>query len=410
MKRAAGEGAVGDEEEGPMTVSPLFANANHSLTTNRNYQSIIATANRSFPSDDFNTDDNNMFVERNESRSPSAWWHAAIRSRKKMVIASIVVLTTWAALDWCMNRSYNLNDYYYYNAPLLGNSRSYRNAQKVARKHLKYLNAPNPPFVAESSPSSSKRTKKPIMIQETLQPGCEGTIILLRHCEKESLREHCTYVGYERAVYLSTLFGSGEERWPIPSHLYALNAGARHNKHKKNMREIETLEPLSVKANVTIDDSYKEQHMPHLARQIVSLFREGHMCGKIIVVAWKHSEIPRFARHLGCGPTEGCPLDYQSTEFDNAWQIKLVYQTPWHSSKKHVQEKNLWRAYGSVQQEGFDPLAMSKKSGDYPLGGTAIGGRWIELDPPEKKEHAAFVKQLNESHHHHHMHNHGNMN
>jgi hypothetical protein len=33
--------------------------------------------------------------------------------------------------------------------------------------------------------------------------------------------------------------------------------------------------------------------------------------------------------------------------------------------------------YGDVQVEEFDPLAFSKKMGDYPKGGTLSGARWI---------------------------------
>jgi hypothetical protein len=46
----------------------------------------------------------------------------------------------------------------------------------------------------------------------------------------------------------------------------------------------------------------------------------------------------------------------------------------------------VWNVYGSVQQEGFDPLAVSKQFGDYPVGGTRTGARWMKADVeyPEK--------------------------
>jgi len=45
--------------------------------------------------------------------------------------------------------------------------------------------------------------------------------------------------------------------------------------------------------------------------------------------------------------------------------------------KKPEQKK--WNIYGSVQPEGFDPLAFSKQVGDYPSGGTRHGGRWRDF-------------------------------
>jgi hypothetical protein len=37
-----------------------------------------------------------------------------------------------------------------------------------------------------------------------------------------------------------------------------------------------------------------------------------------------------------------------------------------------------WKTFGSVQNEGFDPLSFSKLMGDYPQGGTQVGARWKE--------------------------------
>jgi hypothetical protein len=114
----------------------------------------------------------------------------------------------------------------------------------------------------------------------------------------------------------------------------------------------------------------------------------GQMCGKLALIVWKHSEIGHMARHLGCGPTEGCPLDYKGNNFDNAWQIKYTYRTPRHSDRHDlaVQASPRWDIFGSVQPEGFDALAFSKLSGDYPYGGTAHGARWekIQVDYPER--------------------------
>lgn len=87
--------------------------------------------------------------------------------------------------------------------------------------------------------------------------GCESTVVIVRHCEKGSVREHCAHIGFERAVFLSTLFGDHDhERWPSPSFIFAEGPGQRRNQRKMNFREMETVGPLADKVGVKVDDRY----------------------------------------------------------------------------------------------------------------------------------------------------------
>ena len=208
--------------------------------------------------------------------------------------------------------------------------------------------------------------------------GCEGTVVIVRHCEKSNIREHCSYMGYERSVFLATLFGDKEERWPKPSYIYAERPGGRSNPDKHNYREIETLLPLADKVKLTIDASYSTESTSDLAKVILGKLASGEMCGKVAVVAWKHTTIATLANKLGCGPNQGCPFDYPGQSFDEAWTIKFVYEKLWHSEHKSgkIPKYARWQVFGSVQAENFDPLRFSKEFGDYPIGGTDHGGRW----------------------------------
>lgn len=142
-----------------------------------------------------------------------------------------------------------------------------------------------------------------------VQNGCEATVMLVRHCEKEDIREHCSYQGFERSVYLASLFGDGKnDRWPLPSYIFALSPAGRDNARKMNFREIETVEPLATKAGVTIDDSYPVHRGAEMASEVLTFLQSGQMCGKLTVISWKHSEISHLAHKLGCGPFEGCPV------------------------------------------------------------------------------------------------------
>ena len=83
-------------------------------------------------------------------------------------------------------------------------------------------------------------------------------------------------------------------------------------------------------------------------------------------------------------------MDYRGRDFDTVWQIKFVYRTLDHSTRHNLRLPNHpeWRVYGSIQLEGFDPLAVSKQYGDYPDFGTSWGARWQskEWDIPERQD------------------------
>lgn len=277
----------------------------------------------------------------------------------------------------------------------------------------------------------------------TVHDGCESTLLVMRHCDKlgppvddvnDMGEKHCSYLGFERAAFLPTLFGNSSStskstttsRWPTPSRLYALSLDRGNY---MNYREWETLVPLSKKTGVAIElveeNSIKfanEHYLPHLL--------SGELCGKVAVVSWKHSFIPFLVNSLGCGPDNGCPLDYPEDSFDQVWQLKFVFRPPTIQfgspdagsgvtaandnsnnneqaaalSKESAHRRRLknhhhyhhynyrhqshhsddpsptsgWVVYASVTNQFFDPLAFSKVAGDYPDEGSASGGRWID--------------------------------
>ncbi|KAL3918513.1 MAG: hypothetical protein SGARI_007448, partial [Bacillariaceae sp.] len=109
--------------------------------------------------------------------------------------------------------------------------------------------------------------------------GCEATIMLIRHCEKGKLRSHCSFMGYERAAYLSTLFGD-DKRWPAPDQIYALNKGRTH---KLNFREVETVQAISDTVRVPINSEYSTDDTRQLSKDLLEQLLEGELCGKLIL-------------------------------------------------------------------------------------------------------------------------------
>jgi hypothetical protein len=216
------------------------------------------------------------------------------------------------------------------------------------------------------------------------QGTCEATIILVRHCEKGFLKRHCDYIGLERSVYLSTLFGDspGPERWPTPAYIFAEGPGDRHHQSKRNFREIETVAPLSLKTGIPVDASFTSMTTKKLVGHLTKMLKQGDLCGKVVLVAWKHSQIGYLAHHLGCGPMQGCPGDYRGKSFDEVWQLRFVHNfavSPgFGNHPKHHNTGSGWQVLGSVQPEAFDPLAFSKQRGDYPVGGRSGPSHWLE--------------------------------
>jgi hypothetical protein len=204
---------------------------------------------------------------------------------------------------------------------------------------------------------------------DSLPVGCETTIVLIRHCEKGSVAEHCAFTGYERSVYLATLFGGVDGKYPAPAYIFAEAPIARHSRQKMNFREVETVGPLSVATNVKVDDSYTDETLYDLAHRLKREIKRGTLCGQVVVIVWKHSLIGELAHWLGCGPHQGCPIDYSGKTFDQLWQIRYIYTNLWNHSthkKRFIKHPNIpyWNVFGSLQYENFDPLAFSKRYGD----------------------------------------------
>jgi hypothetical protein len=188
----------------------------------------------------------------------------------------------------------------------------------IAKPHVKVSKA-----VASSAITAPSNVKNDISNKSDStneNDGCEATIMLIRHCEKGGLKSHCSFMGFERSVYLATLFGD-DKQWPAPSQIYALN---KDRTHKLNYREVETVQAISDTVGVPVNRDYSTLDTKALSHHLLDQLLDGDLCGKLVLVSWKHSDIPKLAQHLGCGPIQGCPWDYKGKDFDSTWQIRYV--------------------------------------------------------------------------------------
>ena len=204
----------------------------------------------------------------------------------------------------------------------------------------------------------------------SMPAGCEATVLIFRHCEDlgghdryEDGTSHCSYLGFQRSIYLSTLFGnSTESRWPLPRKLYGV-----WNKDGTNKRQYETLRPLSDKSGVPIEMFRFESAPPQVQEKVFHLLATGTFCNQVIAIAWKHAFIRALAATLGCDQERGCPDQYGDYDFDTVWELQYVYkpeQLRAHPASENVyqhQNKSLvrgWKVFGSVTHENFDALAF----------------------------------------------------
>ena len=316
--------------------------------------------------------------------APSLTSMAYPRCRKfsiPVLVASVAIFTALV--------SHAATVYYYSSAsseaatPMLGKSKGglISQAKSFANKQLDkellkpshaselfYTGDEESPILGEAGGNDTKPSPPP-------PEGCEATLMLFRHCEGGVAREHCGYMGYQRSQYLATLFGDGG-KWPAPSYLFAMAAGERNNPLVQNWREIETVQPLADKMNMTIDQSFGFPEKNELESHIYSLLRSGDMCGKLAVMSWKHHDIPHFSHAMGCGPEEGCPMSFEEDDYDSVWQIKYSYHVEMHApyvvENLKAKKKNnswgkypKWWVYGTVKSETFDPLQFSATMGVY---------------------------------------------
>lgn len=175
----------------------------------------------------------------------------------------------------------------------------------------------------------------------TLKSGCESTLLLIRHCDKDTDADgvvhhegnnYCSWLGRERSYFFASLFDDSPDnprrRYPAPSQIFSLtedrsNALESDSDGKKNYREIETVMPLANKFGLEIDVFGFDTQV--IASEYFESLQSGDMCGKVTVISWKHEFLPDLALSLGCGPAEGCPRMYPVDTYDEVWQLKYVF-------------------------------------------------------------------------------------
>ena len=136
-----------------------------------------------------------------------------------------------------------------------------------------------------------------------------ATILLIRHAEKPAEGMDLAPAGFARAKAIPQLFANATpHNLPRPDFLFATHVSKNSN------RPVETITPLSQALNEPISHEVADKEFATLARELLS----GKYAGKVVLVAWHHGSLPKFARELGAKP----PYDsWPDNQFDRVWRI-----------------------------------------------------------------------------------------
>jgi hypothetical protein len=142
-------------------------------------------------------------------------------------------------------------------------------------------------------------------------------IYVLRHAEKlpgdETKDPNLTPTGYKRAGLIPTLFiaKNGTPRLLHPDFIFAADTSKHSN------RPIETITPTARALNLPLNHDFQDKDTAEISKELLS----GKYAGKVVVICWRHSEIPALAAALGVADA---PAKWDPDVFDQIWEIQWV--------------------------------------------------------------------------------------
>lgn len=161
-----------------------------------------------------------------------------------------------------------------------------------------------------------------------MEASVPTSISLIRHAEKQLADqppysvsvagmldpESLTPRGWQRAGALVGLFVPRPDQpsaggFPTPAHLFASELGP----HSQSRRPRETLQPLSDRLGLPIDEHFIQDDLDGLVQAI-------RMCDGDVLVAWEHKRIPLIADRL-IGSSTTVPQVWPDDRYDLVWVL-----------------------------------------------------------------------------------------
>ncbi|PWK75277.1 hypothetical protein LX99_03770 [Mucilaginibacter oryzae] len=143
--------------------------------------------------------------------------------------------------------------------------------------------------------------------------GKSLTLLFIRHAEKPDVGDNLSCAGFNRSLKLPEVI---KAKFGIPDHIYvpALHMG----KSTPRGRMFQTVSPMAVKYNLTINTKFEEEDDNGIAADLTS--KKG-----TILIVWEHNQIKPLLKALGLKVKN---LDWPANDFDSIWIVTFKKGKP----------------------------------------------------------------------------------
>jgi hypothetical protein len=133
-------------------------------------------------------------------------------------------------------------------------------------------------------------------------------VIIIRHAEKPEKGDNLSCQGLNRAMQLPAVL---VKQFGVPNYAYV--PAPTVGKATKSGRMMQTIWPMAVKYNLTVNSKYDVKETAALAKNILK--RSG-----TVLVVWEHNNIADIATALGVNTTA---LNWPGNDYDSIWKINV---------------------------------------------------------------------------------------
>lgn len=134
------------------------------------------------------------------------------------------------------------------------------------------------------------------------------TVIIIRHAEKPDKGDNLSCQGLNRAMQLPAVL---VKQFGVPEYVYVPAPSV--GKATKSGRMMQTIWPLAVKYNLTLNSKYDVKQTTALAKNILK--RSG-----TVLVVWEHNHIADIAAALGVNIRS---LSWTGNDYDSIWKVSV---------------------------------------------------------------------------------------
>ncbi len=134
------------------------------------------------------------------------------------------------------------------------------------------------------------------------------TVVIIRHAEKPEKGDNLSCQGLNRAMQLPAVL---VKQFGVPNYAYVPAPSV--GKATKSGRMMQTIWPLAVKYNLTVNSKYDVKQTTALAKNILK--RSG-----TVLVVWEHNNIADIATALGA---KAKTLNWPGNDYDSIWKLTV---------------------------------------------------------------------------------------